>query len=84
LLRNSADHDRTRAVVTFSPYHDEPRLVLSGDIHKHLRHCALADLRMAVNTLQNQVRAHLVEHSSRLFRQAPQNPARHGINRGVI
>jgi len=59
LFGDCADHHRSAPCIPLVPITMRPAPVLAGHVHKHLGDSALANLRMAVNPLAQQVAASL-------------------------
>jgi hypothetical protein len=84
LLGDGSHNHRTGALHALGADHDQPGLVLPGHIQKHLRHRALANLRVAMDALAKQVAGQFVQHRARLFGQPGQNLAGNRIHFGIF
>ena len=77
-------HDGADAFHPLGANHDQPGLVLPGNIHQHLGHRALPHLGMAVNPFAQQFAGQLVQHLARRFRHVTQHAAGNRIHRGIL
>ena len=84
MFGNGAHDHWPSALIAFCADDDQPGMVMPGDVYKHLRHLALPDFGMAVNSLPQHVSGQLIQDGPRLCGEPSTNAARNSVHRGII